>query len=102
MLGLLRHEERMDIRGTATATGAYNILAGGADPSMMARATSASSGSTPLAGDVLRAVTAYNEASAASNPSILDEIDISISELQLYDWCLPSWVLESLLLAVSL
>ena len=65
----------MDIRGTATATGAYNILAGGADPSMMARATSASSGSTPLAGDVLRAVTAYNEASAASDPGILDEID---------------------------
>ena len=65
----------MDIRGTATATGAYNILAGPSDPSMMTRTTSASSGSTPLAGDVLRAFTTYSEASAASDPSILDELD---------------------------
>ena len=47
-----RHEERMDVRGTATASGADNILAGPANSSMLSRAA-ADSARAPLSALVM-------------------------------------------------
>ena len=60
----------MDIRGTATASGVYNILAGSVDPELMCRRTSGS-GQAPLSSDVLRAYDGYNKDQAEAEPSCL-------------------------------
>ena len=55
----MRHEESMTVATRLSGDLAYNILAGPATPCMLTGGGSASSGSAPLSGDVLRAFDSY-------------------------------------------